>query len=549
MRRLPSILLLCVAGAAGICVLHAASVRTQISFLSNSLAEAGADETVMLNGHAVEVRGGAIAGPYSAEERLLALRLAYRMTAARRNPLLGLPSADPGELRQTAALLKRAAIAIAGRQDTPAAEALVGNGLYPTKWLLALANLEEARRAFLTNGDAAHADAYASAERAAADAYVRALDTFQQSFEKAVPEDIRDYAVPSHIISRATTLDAVGALRSGGARMRRTLESQEACVRGSLGACDPSSLARPALATTASSPLSAAQKRLATEVLDAAKGVPFVFDASFGTRLVRIAASACAAQDPDGAPLFAVRTVRAYDGDDRSVPLYVGNAYFLEVSPTSTLSTLPYLHSFAERGMRYVPMHPLIYYECPQSGRDQGAVLAVRDAALIAQRTPFSALAEGSQRDALLSLEARLAGPVADERDAAAYFTEAARIEGLPQKDAHAIDDAYTAFAYRGAGLVVAALDIAEAEDTNRRLADEGVRMDFSPLNLFFTRNGLGSLFMPEHPSLSVTLPFKENTLPLSRQPYRLYSDLRGSSLSPLQLLENLRLYHESYEF
>jgi hypothetical protein len=530
---------------------HLYSAYKETAFLTRALKEAGVRESVRIQDSTYRVENGAIATSslIAPSKRLEVLRLAYEKTLARRSPLLGLPAADTARMRVAAAQLKRTADILSSKQNTAKAASAVRTGLYPTEFILTLSYLENARRAFLLSGGDRDAAAYGEALLVSIKAYRDALGIFERSFKESVPSDIRGYGTPSRILTREKTLELVRSLKQGIDTLAWDASERSACVRGYIKKCRLALLEVPPLSVSPTPALKGSQQALSRDILETLNAVPLEFDPSFGTRLIHLSSSACVSRDTEGAALFAVRSARTFMLDRRSIPLYAGNWYFLNIASSTEGSALPYIQSFMQKDKGLIPIHPLIYYECPEGARDQGAVLAVRDMVLFSQRALFSRNVSGESKERLKSLEERLSGSVVREEDAARYAQEVLSLAGLPDEARYAAEDAALAFSYKSAGLYATLFDIVEAEGSNIRLNNSGVAIDVSALNLFFTRNALGALFLAWHPSLYVPEAFEENRLPMERQPYRLYSKLKTDGFSKEQFIDLLRFYKSNYEF
>lgn len=516
-------------------------------FFSRALQEAHAEETVVVRGTQYAVTEATVrkeGEEVRDVERVRALSLAYQKVAAARAPHLSLPDTSPEELRAATAELRRTTRALQERY-APADAPLVG-ALHPAALVHALAQLEEAREVFLRTGDASDLSAYRAAERDALRAYDDSLSRFAAGFSEAVPDDIRSFAVPSYLITRHDTMSALKDLRDGLAAAKGRLSDSARCDTANIRYC-ASDVLLPSIAPTNPSAPTAAQLSLAQEILHALERVALPFDAEFGNRMVLLERSACVTRDPDGAPLFALRAIRTYEGKERLVPTYVGNWYFIKVSPQSGASSLPYLESFARGGIEHVPIHPLVYYECPPSATDQGAILAVRDIALFARDRRLSQYAPQGLADTLRALERQLIeGPYAAEADAAAYLREASRLYGIPSEVFQALETLRLRLASRSEGFYASLLDVIQAERTNMMSADAGVSIEFSALNHFFTRNALLVFYGALLEDQAATFP--ANTLPAEAQPYVRYSSLPSESRARI-LQEALSFYHSSYEF
>jgi hypothetical protein len=272
-------------------------------------------------------------------------------------------------------------------------------------------------------------------------------------------------------------------------------------------------------------------------------------------RRILLRESSCMANDPAGAPLFAVREIFPDLPGSWLTPMYVGNVLLLHAAKGSTFSGLPYLKIFVDGGVEFALANPLIYYECPSSAADMGAVMSVREVFLFATVHTPSAHVDDEHGEELARLERRLGeSAIIHEADAVAYLNELMRFVRhgiLPSRLADAAIETALLYAYRSSGVLYVLHDVATAETSNMRQAEErGVEMDFSLRNVIYTRNALPALFLADNVSVAPGYQqlFKRNDLPARSQPYVYYSSLMHEDTGWTSLVRSMRFYHVSFE-
>lgn len=509
------------------------------------------NRTYVVSGSSATLGGTAVAG----KERLRVLSLAYEKTLARRQPLFALPGTDLTQMLDVIEDVDDVKNRLSSLQTTSRDAQLLQNGLYPTDMLRSIVVAEKARRQFLSTGKKADALKYERALGNAIAEYQDALVRFENAFKKSVPQDVRQYAVPSAIIDRSSTLATIDMLQETASLSLSRYLKRISCVHGVIRACEKDALTYPLLNTVATPPPSSEQIALSRDIMRALTRVPFEFDDALGGRLILLGSSSCMVNDPDGAPIFSVRVVFPGLPESRLAPLNVGNTLFLHAPKGSSYAKLPYLKSFVDQGIEYALAHPLIYYECPATATDLGAVMAVRDVVLFATQNELSAHAVGETAAKLHSLESRLRNaPIVYESDAATFLHEAASLTtdpSVPRAIRDAVSELTLAYTLRSGGVLSALHNISTAERMNmRQSAEQGIPMDFSLRNMIYARSALPALFLADNPSVAkeYVQVFRKNTLPPSEQPYVYYSSFAHSPNGWATLLESVRFYHKTFE-
>lgn len=379
------------------------------------------------------------------------LRLAYAQAMARNNPLIALPGVNPDELTTQVAALAKLMEELAALQ-TNAGDAEAIRALYPVDFLGAAAALERARVAFVASGSAHDAALYEKAQRDALAKYRNDLERFRNAYLQVVPESIGAYATPTRIITRDATLKALDTLQSGMEVTAHKIAARTACVRGLFIRCSANDTAPPRTSATASALATTTEYEVRSALQAAGYSVS-------GT-LYTLPNAACTTNSAARPPVFVV-------GAD-TVTL-VSDAALISFDPAGPNAQLPFVKYFLDRGTTYIPAHPLIYYNCPESDADYGAVLAT---------------ATGNPSDTTLERWSN------------------------------------------SLGLLQVTRDILIAERGNMAAQRKGVDMGITAKQLFFARSAMPTLFLAHNPSATGKHAplYESNMLPQDTQPYVWYS-------------------------
>lgn len=533
-------------------VFRPASVAEQITFFSQTLADHGVVETVFEEQTFV-VDHGHISANLSLEKTLDILVLAYEKALARRTPLLALPGIDPQEFRAATEELSDVREHIAKLQRNPQDAAAIREGLYPIGLLHELASLEDARRAFLDQGSATSAIRYQEKQRAVIDAYENNLAAFERTFRAVVPTDIGQYAIETRIINRDGVLQLVQKMRNGIQNTAHALDKRARCVQGHLRMCSGEQLTLTAPAEVAQKHPTEEELTLARTIREAYLNIGSHFDEAWKWRTIALADSDCIAERVTGARLFSFRTFRDFgDLTERGPPspISMGNVHFLSLKNDPKYKQLPFVGYFAERGQQYIPINPLIYYECADTAKDQGRIFSVRAVSDFVSHSSLSSYAGQEEKKRLQDLEQRLRSDLAMESDAIAYLRESAALAKkgvLPLTLSHALTDLVLLHTTGARGTLQVIRQISDVERINMIVKEKGVSMDMSALNMFFIRAALPALFLSNNPLAvgPVELPFAVNDLPAEKQPYDFYSSFASEKGAAHKLSDILMFYRE----
>lgn len=533
--RTRSILLpILVVAALGVFVIRAHLGQSQDPdyFFERALSDAGVRETVRIDETIYRIENGDVfiegGAPRSANV-LPALLLAYEKTTARRSPILALPGLDPDKIESAAKELATNADALSlyskGEEAT-----LVREHLYPIRFLLALAQTERARRAFIESGTRTDGLLYRSSVRTLLDSYERDLRAFRLAFETVVPPDIGSYATPRYLISREDSIDALDRLADGARRWRAAALKREACFAGVAQLCDTDDLLVPAVREVRESPRVSTSSAEMRSLLQGA-GVPLS-----DSPLVEITSSACVEDRPNTAHIFAKERVpRIENSPAYDAPFFIGDILFMD---TEKLRAFPFYAYFRDQGVRYVLTRPVAYYTCPHADVDM-------DAVVMTERVHEFSLRRAETIEPMGGKETYA------ESDARAYLSRARdlMVQGeLPQTTADELSELLLELNSGSWGLYHTMLDIGAGERTEMLIDRRGIGIEFDPMIRFFVRSGYMSFLgftMNIDERLSL---FPQNHIPEKDRPFVYYTDMTLTQSALADLRDDISSYVQTHD-
>lgn len=543
-------LLLC-AAAAGI--EHGRAARAA-EYYAVALSGARIDEVVAVAGVRYQVQGGIVRDPAGAEvvggRAYPMLRLAYALALARRAPLMTLAGNDPADIRRLTDDLVSLRDTIASGQKDSRQRSLVRDALYPISFLRAMADAEDARLSFLTQGDAPRLAAYLKARGAAFQAYRNDARRYRSAFEALVPHTKTRFSLGEHLVSYEDMHETLSRLPSAMAASIAASRLQEACLAGALSSCDPLELElltppRPGPVT-----VTPQARQQAEEIVHLIRQEPLGADvqAELGTVEVALGGSRCI-DTQRSAPLYTVRDATStVDGAWYRKVLFVGDVNFID---STSLPSVPFYAFFATHGVRYIPTSPFLHYVCPEFGHELSDVFAIDATSAFAQTARLS-------KDApeLRSLESALRrGSSADLITDATAHTYLARVAdliragALPKDAADAAVELILSVNMRTAGWTDALQFLVETDAANARILKKGVPVDLEAPYVFFFRSPVLFLYMADNPSVSMGLrisgaPAKD----ANRDPYVYYSALPHTDAFIEEAARDIGVYREIHQ-
>ncbi len=400
---------------------------TSAQYYAGSLSQAGVQETVYISNTTYEVTGGNVrtgTGTVRGIDSWRALKLAYAVTLARRDPLFALPGTDPAVLADQTHKLSGAAELLAAKQKTPLyAEAI--RHLYPIAFIYSLADLEQKRLALLSHPTESAMQRYANALITTAAAKENDLASFKNFFMQTEGSTTNtQIALFSGILSTKSERAAITQYQQDHIATKAATYSVARCMRGVITSC-PSSL-------TVTLPDEKVFKVPETKLAEA-KDVGKLWDASFAgmagtSTVVLLNQSACLA-DRNGPNRVALLPVTTPEGPT-TLLTNADTIYFKRIEPDSST-----FDAYQSRvlGMHYTPINAFKYYICPQIGIDYGATLAVARNAAFATANP--GIASEARRQLIAGSD------VPSEYSARAYTEAALSEHSLTATERHAVEE------------------------------------------------------------------------------------------------------------
>lgn len=346
-------------------------------FFSNTLKDAEISEIVSVQDHTYLVQNGSIISQESSGQKdYQILSLAYALSLARRDPLLALAGTNPAALKESAMRLISAQATLKEAQmSAPERDAI--ENLYPSKFLLHLAELEALRQTFLSSGSDVDEERYRAQLRTTIESGLEAIRRFSDSFGKiVVGEDETILPGFGGAISVTNLRNAMKEIESGLVHTRDRFHARQRCLRGAINACDKSELWLQPLENV-SHKAQVAHPPLLNEIrllLAEAKELPN----SVSNRIVALDESVCLQTFPG--PYFFSAPLATSDSPS-PLPMFLNEVFFLKTHTTAAM--LAYLLN--DLHIAYSLAHPLLYYRCPDVGKDIGTIIAIKEVAMFAR--------------------------------------------------------------------------------------------------------------------------------------------------------------------
>ncbi len=474
-----------------------AQARKAVPFFSSALSKETARAKVAIQASEYEVRGGdAFLGGKRVEGylRFRALSLAYEQLLAKRSPIFGISGTDTSRLRKSTGDLAHARDEYARAQTNKEDAAAVREALYPIAFLEKVADLEDARRAFVASGSEQDARAYRSLLRETAAEGLESARALRSAVTERAGEKSFVFLGIGGAISKDSLLASLDALVLRFETIEREIGDRAQCLRGAIERCRENDVAL------------SVPNESSREPARSFAHVPF---ASWTTgtvpAFVLLDESAC------------VRTERApyvfafLSGSvaSRAPFVFRGNIFYAPTADSEG-ETMKYLRETL--GMKYSIVNPLEFYLCPEIGADLGVAAAVQAAADFAsEHAGYATPSRGRL----------LAGPGSQETLARSYLRDAAQ-EVRGENDGSILADfeeLLNLWKERAAKTDMLVSWIAEVNLQDIRLASQGVPYDLDARTLFLTRTAFPSLFLTqsdvrEAPPVLVRDASREASLP-----------------------------------
>ncbi|MFA7310043.1 MAG: hypothetical protein WC050_04015, partial [Candidatus Paceibacterota bacterium] len=341
---------------------HDAKRQAAISYFAYALLMNRARETVIVADKRYSVESGvawSADGSAATEgETYEALRLAYALSLARRSPILGMEGTAPNKLRDATDKLDRVAKELSSVQTNDADRDAVSKALYPTGFLRSLADLEEARNAFIASGKDTDEAMYQNRLGSTIGVAERDLQRFKKAYTNM--QETR-FAVPSGVVTKDGVLGTLQNIEDGFDSVRREAKRRDECTGGKISACQPEDLRLTNLKRLAGE--GAAVREQAVRPLT--REVVSIREAAAGSRYSRdafVSLSRSGCMSMLSAPyLFVIR-------DPSYSPSYpvlesMDDLYFSRINEGTA-------GAFEGLGISYLLYVPTTFYACPESAKD-----------------------------------------------------------------------------------------------------------------------------------------------------------------------------------
>lgn len=352
-----------------------------VDFYSSSLAQAQVEEVVTIGTHTYHVANGSV---YTSNAKITggaalpALKLAYEVTLARRDPLFALPGTDPIALQNAALGLDPIETRLAALQKN-AADAALMRHLYPTDFLRSASALEAARQALITAPTLEAARRYEQLLPHAMREKERALKDFASAFAVATKDSTVRVGLLGGILSSTTVRVALTEFINNLPDEQTAVVQRTRCMAGIVRDCNP---LPPAITAIHATHTESNTSALTPEVLglwDAAHGTP-----PLARTVLRLTHSVCLPKT--GEPVDVLLSTRQGEMGSTTTLTYADDIFLYRLS---ALKKSPYATYMQETyGSQYSVLGPFKFYVCPDTAIDQGTAIATARTLLFAKAHP-----------------------------------------------------------------------------------------------------------------------------------------------------------------
>ena len=340
-------------------------------------------------------------------------QIALARAFAEHAPLMALAGTEPAALLDSIDALEDARDGLAKLQGNTIDTKLIRKGLFPTRFLKALSELEEQRIFFIENATRESLAAYDKAMDKAFASYYADISAHRNSFLVAVPHDALSYIAGNARVSRQDILDALNSLENGVRHTEVRMINRRNCIRGNAELCDPSDAAFP----LAEIPENESEKKLS----ETAKTVLSIYEGArpnMTTSVLSTSKGVCTETFP-GSEHFALM-----HNTSLTLPIYLGDLRLIKIGAVKEQSFYQY---FYERDIEYVSAPPILPYLCPEFAGEFAHLLAVHaleksDENTAGKSTSFNIqwVNNSTDFDAIVHYAAYIGRTIANARDSGA---------------------------------------------------------------------------------------------------------------------------------
>ena len=509
-------------------------------FFSETLEEYSIIERVRVGNESYDVAFGIVRheGTEVAGDRaLLALRLAYAITLARRTPLFSLEGTDTGSLSRAIDELDNVRRVLAGTATRPEDAVLIETSLYPIRFLRSVVSLEESRKTFLASGSDVDEQKYRQSLNYTLSAFEQDLESYRQAFAHFVPPEIpAEYVLLSGTITSESVLAAIDALKESGEAAKVALARRDSCLEGLIDECKPPDLFIPLFSSDEKmSHVSLMIPPLVEEIVSMRSAAIGDSENAQEESVVELLEKTCPPYS--AGPYYFVQGRQEEARGPAS--FFANDLFFYRSEDFKDTPGAVMMRYFAGKNVSFVFLPTTAFYTCPETGSDLGLIAAVTAVVDFAGKNRGVApVAE----ETLLS-----SSRIVRERDARAYVNEAIK-KARPGNVANDLAALALMLKDRSAGFDMLVGEIAAFGGNDVRMKKAGIPVDITPEYLFLTRSGFLALFMGHNRSLVGERDIrvlKEKTGPSGKNVYR-WSQLR-SKVPKEKIIKDLRIFITSH--
>ncbi len=474
-------------------------------------------------------------------------RLAYAKALAQHNPLLALPGTSANALNKNVSELQELEQQLyALNADSPKARLVYS--LYPTTFLHALANLEQARQNFITKGGRIEEAAYNTAAQKAFAAYRSDAQDFKQAFDNAVPTSSGKFATDGDIVSRAGILLAVDTFMQSMRQTNAAFSARVQCTRGNIQQCNASDLQTPTVPVTPEvsvTPMELAQAKAVRALSAKAHSQPLLAQGP----MLLLPSTECA-KNMGGAALFEFYTPASLGVLREPFPLYLGNIRFDDSNASSSPAFARFTTAMKQK-ITYILDSPMLHYSCIESAHDAGKLFAMQDIYDFAQAHKLSALATSSSAKASLGTLEQKNLDVLTQHQVEQYLVAAGTLM-LPAETQHNVRELTLAYMFTSAHFENTIGEILADETSNVALVKKGWPIALDVPYMFFIRSSFWALLQAENRSAiqpstkagGIQKPFPPNTIAMEKQPFIYYSELPSTYSMKQKLIHDIDFFY-----
>ena len=460
-----------------------------------ALKSESVSEDVSLNGKVYLVVNGEVIGDVaelSDYQQSLLLRLAYAKAMARRRPLLALPGNNSAMFAGEALQLSLLSGDLADLQKHWLNKLLVKHFLFPDRYLLSLAKMEEARVNFLATGNYQDWVLYRDRVRPVASFYQRENFFFRLALQYLV-EDKADYINEQYLVSKENSLRTFSDFAAKMDEVAIAWQARASCVKGDVTSCRYSDVRLPTVEPRA--PALGGRRYDFVELME--NHYENLYPNQFSqenyknlssTPYVELSHSYCLSRD--------TRPIYAWS---HNIPwrLLMEMGDFRLVNNHKYYGDSAFNRYLVNVGISYTPLSHINYYNCHVVARDVGTTYTTLNVASFAFDESISQfLVNENDKIRASDFERKLGLEVITESDARGYVAlglEKGIFFNLPTTLQHKLIDLALQFNHLNTHTDHLLENIKHIENSNLLAVANGIPVSLQANFLFFVRGGFTS--------------------------------------------------------